>query len=1187
MSEPPRSAHMCSPPPPSLGPNLGSSTLTAASLALVFLLVVPGCPSTAPIGEDAETGADVSVDAADTAKDEAPADTPDAAEVPLDTADTDLSTDAADIPDTTDVDDTGDLDTTDAEVSDPDVNLDVPPDIVVPPGSTCLDAIPIIGSQLPFAYTGDSTNATNDYDLGGGCGTGGAIGEGAPDVVFSFTPDLTGWHVMGLSPQSLIGSNPSALYVTTDCAAIGDTCVAVSSDLTSGGFFSVFLEAGTEYFVIADGLLSEDAGQYMFTVDASVCTPSCPGAGECGRDNCGGFCGAGCDPETSACHPDEGVCKPPVEVPKDNCVGAPVVDTFPFTGTGDTFYGSNDYATDLASCPGENNPLGAGSRDHIYILQPTVSGVYTVTLTSEFDGVIYVATSCTLPESFCIGAADATTHSETLEVALEAGENYFVYVDGASNDLDQFGVYTIFVDAPCVPDCSGKECGSDGCIGSCGGCPAGNLCGDTGQCQSGPLGDHCLNAIPVTALPFTDSNDTTLFSSDFGYSAGACPGVEYGWGAASADVVYRFVAPEADTYTFSVTAGFDTTLYAFTDCTDVDGSCLAASEVNGSGETLDLTLSKNQSFYVVVDGYGNLSDPAGPYTFTVDYACTPNCDGKDCGGDGCGGICGECSPAEQCNPAGVCEDPLGNSCANPFPLGDAPLSVSGDTSDASPVLGYPYDACGELDIHARGVVSRDEVYQFTPTVTGVYDIEVDADFAASWYLITDCTYYGLECFLLQEPGPAQWFQLTNACKVDEDAYACEGTSTKFSTPSKPSAPVMLQAGTAYFIVVDGASNVNDENGTYTLSIGDVCIPQCDGKQCGADGCGLTCGECELGYVCGGTQQCETQEGNACWSPFVVPGDAEFPWTNTTSTSTATNVYGLPKNACEDQEDRVGAGSNDHVYAFTAPADGTYEFTVDANFLSAVYVLNTCDAVYESGCYYTEALGYSTWTATVQGCFFPPQESVCAGIDYHEELVGVHVAKADLTEGETYYVVVDGVTGLGNSFGPYTLTVDEACSPICEDKECGDDGCGDTCGDCPGGFECTTDGQCVDLTLTQGNSCVDPFVIPAAGLPYLGSGDTTNDSDVYEPCSGTDSDTRDEVWTFTPDVTQVYVITVNASFDASFALAIDCDGTEFTCVSSTEDETISQVLDAGTEYFIIVDGGAPGQEGDYILEVKLP
>lgn len=35
----------------------------------------------------------------------------------------------------------------------------------------------------------------------------------------------------------------------------------------------------------------------------------------------------------------------------------------------------------------------------------------------------------------------------------------------------------------CQPQCSGRECGSNGCSGSCGTCPANNTCTAAGQCQ--------------------------------------------------------------------------------------------------------------------------------------------------------------------------------------------------------------------------------------------------------------------------------------------------------------------------------------------------------------------------------------------------------------------------------------------------------------------------------------------------------------------------------------------------------------------------------------------------------------------------------------------------------------------------------------------------------------------------------
>ncbi len=47
-----------------------------------------------------------------------------------------------------------------------------------------------------------------------------------------------------------------------------------------------------------------------------------------------------------------------------------------------------------------------------------------------------------------------------------------------------------------------------------------------------------------------------------------------------------------------------------------------------------------------------------------------------------------------------------------------------------------------------------------------------------------------------------------------------------------------------------------------------CLPQCEGKQCGYDGCGGNCGECEAGAEC-------TQEG-ICKSPPPTCGDVNVP-----------------------------------------------------------------------------------------------------------------------------------------------------------------------------------------------------------------------------------------------------------------------------------------------------------------------
>jgi hypothetical protein len=47
--------------------------------------------------------------------------------------------------------------------------------------------------------------------------------------------------------------------------------------------------------------------------------------------------------------------------------------------------------------------------------------------------------------------------------------------------------------------------------------------------------------------------------------------------------------------------------------------------------------------------------------------CTPNCTGKDCGDDGCGGSCGTCTSPAVCEASGTCCTPnCGSNTCGPF-----------------------------------------------------------------------------------------------------------------------------------------------------------------------------------------------------------------------------------------------------------------------------------------------------------------------------------------------------------------------------------------------------------------------------------------------------------------------------------------------------------------------------------------
>jgi V8-like Glu-specific endopeptidase len=49
--------------------------------------------------------------------------------------------------------------------------------------------------------------------------------------------------------------------------------------------------------------------------------------------------------------------------------------------------------------------------------------------------------------------------------------------------------------------------------------------------------------------------------------------------------------------------------------------------------------------------------------FLNDPGCTPACEGRACGSDGCGGVCGSCGDADSCSSAGACVSPTA-ACAS-------------------------------------------------------------------------------------------------------------------------------------------------------------------------------------------------------------------------------------------------------------------------------------------------------------------------------------------------------------------------------------------------------------------------------------------------------------------------------------------------------------------------------------------
>jgi hypothetical protein len=208
-------------------------------------------------------------------------------------------------------------------------------------------------------------------------------------------------------------------------------------------------------------------------------------------------------------------------------------------------------------------------------------------------------------------------------------------------------------------------------------------------------------------------------------------------------------------------------------------------------------------------------------------ACAGDCTGRACGDDGCGRSCGSCGSGESCH-AGVCEAPGGpGTCSEPFPLTPSGRQIlTGDTS-----LGFHQIA----PTCAAESTAPERVYTFTLTEATAMDAQV----------------VGFDTVL----------SLRTECARSSSTIACNDDANPPGWPGSRIARV-LEPGT-YFLVVDGYNQ--SARGPYTLTVtftAGRCLPSCDGRFCGPDGCGGSCGTCITGE-CGSDGHCLDPCARAC------------------------------------------------------------------------------------------------------------------------------------------------------------------------------------------------------------------------------------------------------------------------------------------------------------------------------------
>ncbi len=252
-----------------------------------------------------------------------------------------------------------------------------------------------------------------------------------------------------------------------------------------------------------------------------------------------------------------------------------------------------------------------------------------------------------------------------------------------------------------------------------------------------------------------------------------------------------------------------------------------------------------------------------------DTACLPQCGAKECGDDGCGGSCGTCDGGLVCLPEGLCVPP-----ANPPEVGTLVIT--------------------EIMVDPKAVKDTDgEWFEIRNTTANAINLQglVVTDEGTETFTITELTHL----------GPNKHLVLGRSSKMSENGGVAVGfVYTKFDLTNEKD-KIVLKLGDvvidsvswdATWAIPSGASlslppekqnyELNDSSTAWcpstTFILGEtgdmgtpgvinltcdsqVCVPACEGKQCGPNGCGGECGTCIPGTSCSGGL-CVAQTGQA-------------------------------------------------------------------------------------------------------------------------------------------------------------------------------------------------------------------------------------------------------------------------------------------------------------------------------------
>ena len=233
--------------------------------------------------------------------------------------------------------------------------------------------------------------------------------SGLPDVTYSFTPSVSGDYVITM-PNFADGS-PSLVSLHTDCADTAASCLG-GQDFYGNpdGSLVVNLDADIPVFIVVDSFSSAELGAYSLKVDLI------------GNS-----------------------CENPILVDAGNLPYSYVGDN---TGFGDSSEQCRPLRGVLPGCC-------------VQLHTCHFRGVYLNQALTAVSKLFSVFTTCGDAENSCVGRGYLGLPPDEFTVAMDAEPP----ISSRLTAMAPVWEPSSFGGAPCVPQCTGLECGDDGCGG--------------------------------------------------------------------------------------------------------------------------------------------------------------------------------------------------------------------------------------------------------------------------------------------------------------------------------------------------------------------------------------------------------------------------------------------------------------------------------------------------------------------------------------------------------------------------------------------------------------------------------------------------------------------------------------------------------------------------------------------------